>query len=45
MEVKTGQGATGLRACWADGERRWPGKEWDGVEGLGRLGPNKRRVL
>jgi hypothetical protein len=44
MEAKTGQGATGLWACWADGERRWPGKEWDGVEGLGRLGPNKRRV-
>jgi hypothetical protein len=45
MEAKIGQGPTGSRACWADGERRRPGEEWAGVEGLGRLGQNARIVL
>jgi hypothetical protein len=45
MEAEIGQGTTGSRACWADGERWRLGKEWASVEGLGRLGQNPRRVL
>jgi hypothetical protein len=45
MEVEIGQGTTGSQACWADGERRRPRKEWAGMEGLGQLVQNPRRVL